>query len=797
FVDLPEMTPEELGVKFTLATCEVEEVIKSGELLNNVTIARVESMEKHPDADKLNLVTFSIAEGETKRVVCGAPNVKPGIKVPYAALGTRFPDGFTLEPKKIRGILSEGMLCSERELGLSEEASGLMILPEDAPIGQTMADFMAVKEDVLLDIDNKSITHRPDLWGHYGMAREFATVFRKELKNPYDEAWEKKMEANFTDEPSPIAPKVHEDSYGLAYYGLTVKNVTIKESPAWMQQRLIACGLRPISNIVDISNYVMLETGNPNHLFDLASIGGQQIIVRPAGEALEFVTLDEEVRQLLPTDSVVCDAEKPLVIGGIMGGLNSGINDNTKDIFIEVANWVDVDIRKTSARLGLRTDSSQRFEKSLDTRMCKRALYRILELVLQLCPDACVVGKLEWDGVDAETAYEPMVIDITSQYICGSLGKQLETAEIISILESLAFKVTSDKDNLKVEVPSFRATKDIDCNAAIVEEIGRIIGYDNITPESPMWSIEAMRLRPGRAMQRKIQDFLVLQTGALEIFTYPMVGEKLLNKAHWQNLNEKLVLLNGLSKDHDRMRPSSIPGMLQAAALNSKNFNSCTMFEYGRSYESVEGDFSRDRNQVVVGFYSRSANRFVEAVNCVEGLMRSLKMPVKLMPMKRANPMVASDWKGLHPHETMDIVIMGKSRGFMTTVHPAVCREFKIKGNFTLVAIDLADFENMEPKVKKAYKPLPRYPHSVFDCTVVTDIKTPVEDVLAPLGKLKMKELVSSKVVVVFNLDEMQKTVTIRSTFFDEKKTLSGESIKEAEERVIGALEKAGFPLKH
>ncbi|MCP4156570.1 MAG: phenylalanine--tRNA ligase subunit beta, partial [bacterium] len=270
-------------------------------------------------------------------------------KVPYAPLGTSFPGGFTLVPKKIRGIMSEGMLCSETELSIGSDDSGLAELPEEAKVGISILEYLGKKRDILLDIENKSLTHRPDLWGHYGMAREFSAVFDEELLAPYNREWEENLSKQFTTEAAPVTLGVDPDSCCLGYSGISVDNVTIKESPGWMKERLEACGLRAINNIVDISNYVMLELGHPLHIFDRDMISGGKIVVRKAGDLHKFLTLDEIERELVESDTVVCDAKKPLVIAGIMGGQESGVKESTSRIFIETANWVDSEVRKTSA----------------------------------------------------------------------------------------------------------------------------------------------------------------------------------------------------------------------------------------------------------------------------------------------------------------------------------------------------------------------------------------------------------------------------------------------------------------
>ncbi len=357
FVKIPEISSDELATRFTMATCEVEEVLLTGELLSRVSVAQITEVNKHPDSDHLHLVKFETGKG-IKEVVCGAPNVKQGLKVPYAPLGTEFPGGFTLVPKKIRGVMSEGMLCSETELSIGSDDSGLAELPEDAQVGISILDFLGKKRDVLLDIDNKSLTHRPDLWGHYGLAREFAAVFGEDLKNPYNNNWEKSLTDKFSSDKPHVSVEVNSDSSCLGYSGISVDNVTIKDSPDWMKERLEACGLRAINNIVDISNYVMLELGHPLHIFDRDMIEGGRIVVRKAGDLHKFLTLDEIERDLIESDTVVCDTKKPLVIAGIMGGIESGVKESTSSIFIEAANCVDSQIRKTSARLGLRTDSS-------------------------------------------------------------------------------------------------------------------------------------------------------------------------------------------------------------------------------------------------------------------------------------------------------------------------------------------------------------------------------------------------------------------------------------------------------
>ncbi len=797
FVDLPELSSHELGERFTLSTCEVEEVIETGRVLTQTYVAEITKVEPHPDADKLRLVSFDAGTAGTGRVVCGAPNCEIGMKVPYAPIGTTLPLGFTLEPKKIRGILSEGMLCAEDELGLSDAHEGLMELDAAAQPGTVMAEYLKTKPTTVLDIDNKSITHRPDLWGHYGMAREFAAAFDSSLKRPFNSAWENEMLAKFDGSASPVSVTVEPDSYCRAYYGYTVKGISVGESPQWMQKRLLDCGLRPINSIVDISNYVMLELGQPNHIFDAEKIEEGRIIVRTVGREEEFVTLDEQPRQLIPEDTVISDGKKPLVIAGIMGGLNSGVTKETDEVFVEVANFIDVGVRKSSTRIGLRTDSSLRYEKSLDPMQLKRAALRVLELILELNPGAQAVGKLEYDGIDLE-AYNPPVIDLKHSKIETLLGTGLSPERVASILESLDFEVEILDAAYRVTVPSFRATKDVECDADLVEEIGRMYGYNAIPAQAPSWGIEAVRMPPSRSLERSIQDFMVLHAQAHEVITYPLVGEELLSRIDWPERNEKLELANALTKDMSRMRPSLVPGFLEAAALNSKNYNRFAMFELGRAYLPDAKEFSVERNTLVAAFYDRQASRFMDAANAADRLLRYCRLPGKLAepyPGKE-NPALPRGWTGLHPHENLDIVVKGQAMGSVSTVHPLTMRAFKAKGSCTLIVLDLSSFENEIRRDTTSYTPLPRFPHSLFDFTVLVKPGIKAEQALKAARKLKLKELKEVRIADVFEMADGLRAVTLRALFFDPDKTLSGEFLEEAQAKMLASVEKAGYPLK-
>ena len=796
FVDIPYLKGNEIAKKITLSTAEVESFISINDHLKLIYIVQITSIRKHENADSLNLVSFKDGKGEIREVVCGAPNVREGLKVPYASLGTVLPNGMIIKGKKIRGYQSEGMLCSSAELGLGDgDASGLLELPEDAPLGLDLLSFYQFKEDIVLDIDNKSLTHRPDLWGHYGFAREFSAIWKTKLLCLYDEQWIAALERNFTSDVSPITPIVEKESACLSYWALSIEGVRVESSPLWMQDRLKACGMRPINSIVDISNYVMLELGVPNHIFDLDKISGDTLKIALLEQETEFTTLDGERRKLQQIDTVISDKKVPLVIAGIMGGKDSEVTDNTHRILIEVANWKASSIRCTSQRLGLRTESSQRYEKSIDGNLCYQTLLRILELVLQFNPHAKVLGKPQYDGIDLSQT-PVLEIETSVSKINERLGKRVEREIIFEILKSLDFILKEEGEKLFVGVPSFRGHRDIECEADIIEEVGRMIGYDNIEPLSPLMPIITNRLSPVKTLHRKVQDYLILKGRCLEVMTSPMVGETLLQKCHWPELNEQLQLINPVSSEASRMRPSLIPSALEVVRLNQKNYSSFSFFELGRSYWPAK-DFSQERSQLIIAFFDRRENHFQQAINEAENLLRFLHLPAQVgrWPVK-TNDLIPEKWNGFHPHEYQDIRIVGKNSGVIFSVHSLILRKFKIKGLLSLVVIDFTDIEDKMWNQKIHYQPLSKYPSSTFDCTVVASLKTPIGDILHSLDKRKVRYLQQFKVVNVFFSQDREKYVTLRATFSDTNKTLSSEEVKASELTVVEGLERSGFPLK-
>ena len=964
FVDLPKgLSDREIAEGLTLGLCEVEGLERPGAVFQSVVAAKITAVEKHPKADKLKLAAVELGGGKSVTVVCGAPNCRAGITVPYAAVGTTLPGGLTLEPKTIRGILSEGMLCSEEELGLSAGpggsagpvnpegpggGGGIMELPEGTPAGTRLSDLPeipgrrggpgaeggsgaegigpengpgargpeaesrpgagsgpgteggnadgwslgpeargpeeesrpgaggggpgsgpgeegpdtpAAADDLILDIDNKSLTHRPDCWGHYGLAREFAAIFSRPFRDRFSPEWAASLKERIsadgdgskrpggpggsgsgkgtggcvTEGPGaaergtgevPVSVHVDPDSSNLGFLGLSINidpGVSAGVSPPWMRRRLAAAGMRPINAVVDISNYVMLETGIPNHIFDRAAIRGGRIVVRRAGADQDFTTLDGQKRRLLASDTLVCDAERPLAAAGVMGGLESSVGADTTEIMVEAANWKDSEVRRTAARLGLRTDASQRYEKSLDSARLEICLLRIYELIRKISPGARAAG-----GIQRENMPEPpgLVIPTSPGRIAAVLGEEVGGERLEAILGALGFgldpvgapssgpggasapkRPRGDCRDFthRVHVPTWRSTKDIECEADIAEEVGRIIGYDNITPESPSQGIAALRLSPAKTMFRRAQDYMVLRGRALEVMTYPLVGRALLEKAAWPALNENLVLANALTPAHDRMRPGMIPSLLEAAAENNKEHSAFRIFECGRAYADLGGeDYSREHHQIGIVFQELHANPFIPLADTVENLLPYLGLRGNLIPgdPARQHPLIPAAWPGTHPHEFLDIVIGKTSEGAVVSIHPQIARAFKLKGKTALAVIDLTNLTDLggrsgAPAADRApFIPPDRFPGSDFDLTVVMPSRTHAAEAVEAVRGMGKKEIRSVGVLDVFPLEEDRKALTLHIGFRDSEHTLDADFIKKTEGEIIAVLDGAGYPLR-
>src|SRR3989339_35415 len=595
-----KITPEEIGAKLNLHTVEVEGIIRSGDKFKNVVVGEILEVKKHPNADRLRLATVD-AGGKKLHIVCGAPNIEAGQKVPVALVGAVLPSGLEIQEAKVRGEVSEGMLCAEDELGLGQDHAGILILSKDAKIGQDLAKYLKL-DDVVFEVDNKSLSNRPDLWGHYGMARELSVLFDIELKEVYGSMipllrQPADMEPQDNKKGNKLKVSVKDKRLCPRYTAISVSGIEIKDSPKWIQDRLSAVGSRPINNIVDITNYVMLELGQPLHAFDASLV--DNIIVRQTKKDEQIETLDGRMRELEPGMLVIADSEKPIAIAGIMGGANSEISEKTSEIILEAANFEPVQIRKTANKLSLRTDASSRFEKSLDPKLTEIALARTIELILESCPKAQINNELI-DINNFKLNQGPIKLDM--DWLNKKIGKEIDPKEVIRILEKLGFstsrksiksKVESHNNILEVKIPTWRATKDVAIKEDLLEEVVRILGYNNIESTMPCVAMEFPRFNQERILERNIKEILALGAKMTEVYNYSFVDEKQLIKLGF-DISSCVRIANPINENQALLRSSLVSGLLENIHKNQARFNSLSFFEIGSIFLNLEGDIAKE-----------------------------------------------------------------------------------------------------------------------------------------------------------------------------------------------------------
>ena len=602
YVDTRGVDPHAFAERFTMSVAEIDAVHDFGRGLNGVVVADVLEVTPHPGADKLRLARLDIGSGELV-VVCGAPNLAAGQRLAFAAVGVTLASGLEIRAGRIRGVDSPGMLCSERDLGLSDDHGGLLVLDGCmAPAGTALTDAVAAV-DTLYEIDNKSITHRPDLWGHHGIAREIAALLDKPL-GPLD------IEGLQFAAVDPVALQVADDSGCTRYLCAKLSGVTIAPSPVDLRLRLRSLGVRPISNVVDATNLAMLETGNPLHAFDARSLRGGAIVVRRARADEQITTLDGQPRSLQTADCVIADAEGPVALAGIMGGADSEIRDDTAQVILEAASFDGATIRRTSTRQGLRTESSARFEKGLDPDAARLGALRFLKIVSHLCPQAQITSRLADIGPHTSAPPAAVTIATRASYLRSRLGvtaSELADAWMDRTFESLGFGVARQGDELAIAVPGFRAGRDVGIAEDLVEELGRIWGYDNVRSQPPSVPARPPHLPPLRRIERAARASLVLHSHLTEVMLYAFDHEPsrerlgLVESGPDGAALARLRMRNAISAEATRLRRSLVPNLLVALERNLERGTReaeghkgmrIGVFEIGRAFVPVVGDES-------------------------------------------------------------------------------------------------------------------------------------------------------------------------------------------------------------
>jgi len=784
FVDC-NLSPEELAHLLTMLGLEVEGMRTIGSDMDDIIVARVEEKKQHPNADKLSLCKVDNGR-EILSVVCGAQNFKAGDMVALAQVGAVLPGDFRIKKSKIRGEESCGMLCSERELGLSAESDGIMILDPQSRIGVPLFESLGLK-DTIFEIG--LTPNRADCLSVIGIAREIGAKLGTKVRYPVHSVPEEGLPVEQT------ATVQVEDSVGCPRYTARfVSGCTIGPSPAWLVNRLTAVGMRSINNVVDITNYVLLEYGHPLHAFDFKLLAGGKIIVKRAGEGDAFTTLDGQERVLSPEDLTICDGEKPVALAGIMGGQNSEINDATTDILIESACFEPTMVRRTSKRLGIHTESSHRFERGADVGNLTRPLDRAAALMAQLAGGRVSTGILD---VYPEPA-APRSITLRLERVNQMLGLELSTTEVESILLNLEFGVTVADDGLfSITVPTFRV--DIEREIDLIEEIARLNGYENIPATMPRVRINSDRPSRRRALESKVRDLLV-SNGLSEIVNYSFINPSAIEKVLLGEDDARrnmLPILNPLTEEQSVMRTSLLPGLLDVACRNASfRLMDLQLFEMRRIYLPVEGSELPDEPLHAAGLLTGARdqagwNRGRELVDFydVKGIVENIVAALNLSDVSYIASMTESYY---HPGKSCAAVAGGTRFATMGELHPAVQETYGFDQPLYYFEIDLEKLVSLSSGTISVTAP-PRFPDTFRDIAMLIDNELETGTVLDCIRSNRIKELGKVELFDVYtgsHVPDGQKSIAVRIRYCSQDRTLTDEEVNRLHQKVIESLKK-------
>lgn len=775
YVDI-NVNATELGDLLTLTGSALEGIIVQGDLINRVVTCKFKSIEKHPDAEKLSVCIVDIGNGEELQIVTAATNMKVGDVVPVALHKSTLADGTEIKKGKLRGVVSNGMFCSEAELGLKgeDEVDGLMILPEDAPLGVEIKEYLGLKKETL-DFDITS--NRPDCLSMLGMARETAATLRTTYKMPNME-YKVTSDANINDELS-VEVK---DSLCRRYMARGVKNVKIAPSPKWMQDRLLEAGVRPINNIVDITNFVMLEIGEPMHAFDKREIKTNTIVVEKALDGEKFVTLDETERELDNTILCIKDGERPVALAGIMGGQNSEVKQDTTEIIFECANFEGTNIRVNSKKLGIRTESSSRFEKDIDPNLAELALNRACALICELGCGDVMEGTIDiYNEVKKVSS-----ISVDSNWINKFLGTNISKEEMKRCLDSVDLETEINGDALDITIPTFRI--DIAIKEDIAEEVARIYGYNNI--EGTIFKVQTER-EP--KYKKEILDEKVIEvmtaSGLNQSISYSFISPKAFDKISLpedSDLRRVVTIKNPLGEDYSVMRTTTLASMMESLSRNySRNNSEAYLFEIGKVYIPSEDptEIPTEKNILTVGIYGDVDYLNIKGI--VENLIEGLGVKGVKFLRETENP-------SFHPGKTAKLIVGRKTEaGVFGEIHPDVNENFGIEVPCYVAEINLdAIYENSE--LENKYKALPKFPAVTRDIALIVDEEVLVQDIEDTIRKAGSNIVEKVELFDIYRgeqVEEGKKSIAYAIVYRNESKTLTDKEVNKVHEKILRALE--------
>ena len=777
FVNLDGVDIDKLIYKFTMSTAEVEGITKYGQDISGVIVAKILSVENVENSKKLHKLMVDTGK-EKLQVICGAPNVKEGAKVVYAQVGSVV-QGQKIGQATLAGQISNGMCLSEKELGISDDHSGIIILDDDAKLGEDIKNIIPI-DDVVYEVDNKSLTNRPDLWGHYGIAREIAAITKRELK-PLD--IENLALYNDLEKLSIGVEAQDDEQLCLRFSAMRVENVTKKQASWKMKVRLYYCGMRSINLLADMTNYIMLELGQPMHAYDNRKVSCVE--VKTLKEDSEFTTLDSQLRKLDKGTLMIYNDKEPVGVAGVMGGLASEIVDDTTTLFLESANFNAVTIRKTASKLDLRTDAAARYEKTLDPELTELAIARFIKLLKEEDKDIKIISAFSDVYIQK---YPHITIKLDKDYIDRSIGKVLPMENIVTTLKNLEFGVKLDGDNLTVDVPSFRATKDVSQKADIIEEIARIYGYDNIEAKTNLWKVSPVAKDPVRELEYSAKELLASKYGMNEIHSYVWYNTEL-NQELGIKVEDNLKIVNGIVRLDNTLRREMAPTMLYAINKNLKYMPECRVFEIGRTFE-YHFDGKEAKEYKVLGLAVASCkdtekNLAYEVKSMIDSIVKINKnLDVEY---KNVND-VKSNW--MHPINTFEIDVDNKNLGYISVVHPKIKDAINSKASIVVAELRI---DTLGEILKRdiSYKEVSKYQTVNFDLSLIVDKDTKYSEIEKVIKDSNMKFLMEYSLVDIYENEEKlagKKTITIRFTIGSYTDTLTKEQIDTERETVLKAL---------
>lgn len=775
FVDLTGLDKVKLINQFSLSTAEVEnEIFFKGSDLSGVVVAEIKSVENHPDSKKLHLLKVDAGDAELTDVVCGAPNVRVGMKTAFAKVGAKIGE-IEIAPRALAGYTSYGMCCSEKEIGISDDNSGIMEITDDIANGTDLKAVYQI-DDIIFEVDNKSLTNRPDLWGHYGIAREFAALAGRALK-PIET-----IDLSAYDNLPKVDMKIV-DPLCQRYSCMQVENITTSVSPVNMRIRLYYCGMRAINFLADLTNYLMLEMGQPMHAFDSRKV--EKIRIKRFDKPFTFRTLDGVDRNIDENTLMICNDDTPVAIAGIIGGLDSEIVEDTTTLTLESATFDAASIRKSSVRLAHRTDASMRYEKCLDPEMTDTAIGRFLKLLQDIDSDVKVVSALTDEYA---FHYDTVKLTFDKAFVDRYTGIEIDNDTILKTLTSLGFDASVSDDNFSVTVPSWRATKDVTMKADIIEEITRIYGYDNFdihTTRSPLYPV-----RPAveKTVEDKIKDLLVKRFSLHELHSYVWAYNDEL-KALGMDVDGVIKLANASNPNIETIRKSIIPTQLCQLKLNTSYAPEFGIFEIGRVVTALDSNnLCIEKKKLAVTLYSKQ-NSVAESYGKLREILEVMVDDLKHKEITFAKKTAQYSYQ--HPINLNAVLCDGVEIGEIGIVHPVVSKKIDKKASVVYAEMDvtaLADIKNASIQYEEPSK----FPAIELDLSFVANAFAPIKAAILKENSPLIKKI---EVTDVYE-DSNSKSITTRLTFAHPEKTLKREEVQEIADRVIAELKNEGIELK-